>query len=148
MNNCFIILAGGESKRFNSKIPKPYHLYKGKPLLLHSIDKVKEYAKFNKIVLVINKKHKAHIKKLKIKDVKIIIGGKTRAASAYNGLKSVKSNNSKPILTIKSTCRFLSLNFTKLLSINVKKVKNPKNSVIIKSNAINIFFLIKSIIMR
>ena len=41
MSTCFIILAGGESKRFNSKIPKPYHLYKGKPLILHSIDKVK-----------------------------------------------------------------------------------------------------------
>ena len=41
MNVCFIILAAGESKRFNSDIPKPYHLYKGKPLLLHSIDKAK-----------------------------------------------------------------------------------------------------------
>jgi len=55
MNNCFIILAGGESKRFKSNIPKPYQLYKGKPLLLHSIDKAKNYKKFNKIVLVINK---------------------------------------------------------------------------------------------
>ena len=43
MNNCFIILAAGESKRFKSKIPKPYYLYKGKPLFLHSIDKVKEF---------------------------------------------------------------------------------------------------------
>ena len=33
MNNCFIILAGGESKRFNSKKPKPYHLYKGKKVI-------------------------------------------------------------------------------------------------------------------
>ena len=76
MNSCFIILAGGESKRFNSKIPKPYHIYKGKPLLLHSIDKAKNYGKFNKIVLVINKKHKSYIKKLKIKNIKIITGGK------------------------------------------------------------------------
>jgi 2-C-methyl-D-erythritol 4-phosphate cytidylyltransferase/2-C-methyl-D-erythritol 2,4-cyclodiphosphate synthase len=93
MINCFIILAGGESKRFNSKIPKPYHQYKGKPLLLHSIDKVKNYGKFSKIVLVINKKHKAYIKKLKIKGVKIITGGETRAESAYKGLRSVKKYN-------------------------------------------------------
>ena len=98
MNNCFIILAGGESKRFNSKIPKPYHLYKGKPLLLHSIDKAKKYIKFNKIVLVINKKHKARIKELKIKNVKIITGGKTRAESAYKGLKSIKNNNIKYVM--------------------------------------------------
>ena len=121
MNSCFIILAGGESKRFNSKIPKPYHLYKGKPLLLHSIDKVKEYAKFNKIVLVINKKHKVHIKKLKIKDVKIIIGGKTRAVSAYNGLKSVKSNNIKNVLIHDAARPNFSL---KLLDRLYKKLKS------------------------
>ena len=79
MNCCFIILAGGESKRFNSKVPKPYHLFNGKALLLHSIDKAKNYGKFSKIVLVINKKHKTYINKLNIKNVKIIIGGSTRA---------------------------------------------------------------------
>ena len=98
MNSCFIILAGGESKRFNSKIPKPYHLYKGKPLILHSIDKAKSYGKFNKIALVINKKHKSYINKLKIKNIKIIIGGKTRAESAYKALQSVKNYNIKNVL--------------------------------------------------
>ena len=98
MNSCFIILAGGESKRFNSKIPKPYHLYKGKPLLLHSIDKAKKYRKFNEIVLVINQKHKEHIKKLRIKNIKIIIGGNNRAESAYKGLKSIKNKNIKNVL--------------------------------------------------
>ena len=92
MNSCFIILAGGESKRFNSKIPKQYHFYKGKPLLVHSIEKAKKYKKFNKIVLVINKKHKKFIKKLKIKNVKIIFGGKSRANSAKLGLKSIKND--------------------------------------------------------
>jgi len=98
MNNCFIILAGGESKRFNSKTPKPYSLYKGKPLLLHSIDKIKLYKKFNKIVLVINKKHKSFIKKLGIKHIKIIEGGNTRAESAYNALKVIKNSNIKNIM--------------------------------------------------
>jgi 2-C-methyl-D-erythritol 4-phosphate cytidylyltransferase/2-C-methyl-D-erythritol 2,4-cyclodiphosphate synthase len=98
MNSCFIILAGGESKRFNSNTPKPYHLYKGKPLLLHSIHKVKDYGKFNKIVLVINKKHKSYIKELDIPDIKIVIGGKTRAESAYKGLRSIKSHNIKNVM--------------------------------------------------
>ena len=98
MNSCFIILAGGESKRFNSKIPKPYHLYKGKPLLIHSVNKAKEYGKFSKIVLVINEKHKTHIKKLKIKNVKIISGGKTRAESAYKGLKNIMNDNIKNVM--------------------------------------------------
>jgi len=98
MNNCFIILAGGESKRFNSRVPKPYHIYKNKPLILHSIDKIKNYGKFNKIVLVINKKHRSYINKLKIKDIKIILGGKTRAESAYNALRSIKDSNIKEVL--------------------------------------------------
>ena len=98
MSNCFIILAGGKSKRFNSKIPKPYHIYKGKPLILHSIDRVKNYKKFNKIVIVINKIHKKFIEKLKIKNVKIIFGGKTRAESAYRALYSIKNYNIKNVM--------------------------------------------------
>ena len=98
MNNCFILLAGGESQRFNSKIPKPYQLYKGKSLLLHSIDKAKDYNKFSKIVLVINKKHKSYIKKLEIKGVKVVVGGKTRAESAYMGLNSIKNENIKNVM--------------------------------------------------
>jgi 2-C-methyl-D-erythritol 4-phosphate cytidylyltransferase / 2-C-methyl-D-erythritol 2,4-cyclodiphosphate synthase len=98
MNNCFIILAGGESKRFNSKIPKTYHIYKGKPLLLHSIDKAKKYSKFNRIVLVINRKHKSFINKLRVKNIKVVIGGKTRAESAYKALHSIKNYNVKNVL--------------------------------------------------
>jgi len=98
MNNCFIILAAGESKRFNSNLPKLYHLYKGKPLLLHTIDRVKKYGKFNKIVLVINKKHNSYIKKFKIKNIKIIVGGKTRAESSYKALKCIRSYKVKNVL--------------------------------------------------
>ena len=39
-------------------------------------------------------------------------------------------------------CRFLFDNSIKLLSINVKKVKNPTDNVIIKRNIRYIFFLI------
>jgi len=98
MSNCFIILAGGESKRFISNTPKPYHLYKGKPLFLHSIDKAKNYKKFSKIVLVINKTHKKFIKRFNIKNVKIIEGGKTRAESSYKALNSVKNYNIKNVM--------------------------------------------------
>ena len=98
MNSCFIILAAGESKRFNSKLPKPYHLYKNKPLLLHSVDKAKKYKKFSKIVLVINKKHKNLFKKLKLKDLKVIEGCSTRAESAYKALKSIKNYNIKNVM--------------------------------------------------
>ena len=121
MNSCFIILAGGESKRFNSNIPKPYVDYKGKPLLLHSIDKAKVFDKFNKIILVINKKHKNYIKKLNIKNIKIINGGKTRAESAYMALKSIKKNNFKHVIIHDAARPNFSLKLLKKLMDGLKK---------------------------
>ncbi len=121
MSNCFIILAGGESKRFNSKIPKPYCLYKGKPLLLHSIDKAQSYNKINKIVLIINKKHKNLIKKLRIKNIKIIEGGKTRAESAYIGLKFIRNYKIKNVMIHDAARPNFSL---KLLDNLIKELKS------------------------
>ena len=92
MNNCFIILAAGESKRFKSKTPKPYYLYKGKPIFKHSIDKAKESNKFKKIILVINNKHKKFLKNIRLKSIKIINGGKNRSESSLKALKSIKNN--------------------------------------------------------
>ena len=120
MNSCFIILAGGESKRFKSNIPKPYHLYKNKPLLLHSIDKAKSYGRFNKIVVVINKKHRSYIDNLKIKNIKIITGGDTRAKSAYLGLKSVKNLNIKNVLIHDAARPNFSIKLLNTLNENLK----------------------------
>ena len=39
MNNYFIILASGQSKRFNSNRPKQFNIYKNKPLFKHSLEK-------------------------------------------------------------------------------------------------------------
>ena len=60
----------------------------------------------------------------------------------------IKKIYRKNILTNKSICRFASLNFIKLLSIKVKKVKKPNDNFIIKIIIINKFFLINSIIMQ
>ena len=98
MSYCFIILAAGKSKRFNSEKPKQFHLYKGKPLLMHSIDKVKKYKKFSKILLVINKKHKEFVKRLNIKNVEIILGGKTRAESSFKALTKIKKTNIRKVM--------------------------------------------------
>ena len=54
MNNYFVILAAGNSKRFKSDIPKQFINYKGLMLFEHSIKKAKKTKLFNKIILVIN----------------------------------------------------------------------------------------------
>ena len=54
MNNYFIILASGQSKRFNSVKPKQFIKYKNKALFEHSLEKALNSKLFKKIILVIN----------------------------------------------------------------------------------------------
>ena len=56
MNNYFIILASGQSKRFNSNKPKQFITYKNKALFEHSLDKALSSKLFKKIILVVNDK--------------------------------------------------------------------------------------------
>ena len=123
MNNCFIILAAGESKRFKSKTPKPYYLYRGKPLFLHSIDKAKESKKFNKILLVISKKHKRFIKNIRLKNIRIITGGKNRSESSLKALKSIKNSKISKVFIHDAARPNFSL---KLISNLFKGLKNNR----------------------
>ncbi len=88
MNNYFIILASGQSKRFNSSKAKQYIIYKNKPLFEHSIEKALASKLFKKIILVVN--NKKQIKKKYSKNVVIIKGGKERSDSSLIGLKYIK----------------------------------------------------------
>ena len=88
MNNYFIILASGQSKRFNSTKPKQYIIYKNKPLFEHSIEKSLASKLFKKIILVVN--NKKQINKKFAKNVIIIKGGKERSDSSLIGLKYIK----------------------------------------------------------
>ena len=57
MNNYYIILASGQSKRFNSKKPKQFNIYKNKVLFKHSVEKAIKSKLFKKIILVVNNKN-------------------------------------------------------------------------------------------
>ena len=61
---------------------------------------------------------------------------------------NTKSKKSKKIFKINNNCKLLSDNSMKPLSIKVKKVKKPIESVIIKRNIKYIFFLINSYILN
>ena len=126
MSNCFIILAAGESKRFNSHTPKPYIIYKGKPIIQHSIDKAKKCKKIHKILLVINKKHKKFVKVANTKKIKIIVGGKTRAESSYKALQSLKKIKIKNVLIHDAARPNFSI---KLLDRLINELKKNKSVV-------------------
>jgi len=87
MGFSFILLAGGNSNRFKSNLPKPYHKIAGKTLIEVSINKIKQFKQFKKIIVVYNKKHLKYLKKINLKNIITICGGKTRQQSTYNALK-------------------------------------------------------------
>ena len=121
MNNYFIILASGQSKRFNSKKNKQYIIYKNKPLFEHSLNKALSSKLFKKIILVAN--NKEQINKKFPKNVLIIKGGKQRSDSSLIGLEYIKKFKPYNVL-IHDAAR---PNFsTKLLKNLVKSLKKNK----------------------
>ncbi len=119
MNNCFILLAAGKGKRFNSKEKKQFINYNNKPLFMHSIEKAKKSKLFKKIVLVSNKQ-------IKIPNVKVIKGGKERSDSSINALKYLKNKNIKNVF-IHDAAR---PNFSVKLLKKLKKYLNKYKAVV------------------
>ena len=97
MNNYFVILAAGTSKRFSSDVPKQFIKYKGLMLFEHSIKKAKKTKLFNQIILVVNNNHKKYINNYKDNKVKIIFGGNERSKSSFKALKFIKKYNPKNV---------------------------------------------------
>ena len=124
MSFSLILLAAGNSDRFKSKIPKPYHKLGGKTLLEISLAKFKEFKEIKKIAVVINKNHKKYLSNNRIENVKFIIGGNTRSKSTYNALKFlIKYKNLKNVLIHDAARPNFSKNLIKRMIHNSKKFK-------------------------
>jgi len=121
MSNYFIILASGQSKRFNSKKPKQYNIYEGKPLFKHSLDKAFKSKLFKKIVIVVNNKNE--IKEKFPKNVSIIIGGKERSDSSLIALKFIKKYKPTNILIHDAARPNFTINLLNKLITSLKKYK-------------------------
>ena len=139
MNNCFILLAAGKGKRFNSKIAKQYINYKNKPLFLHSIDKAIESKMFKKIILVLDKKNNS----IKNNKISIIIGGKERYQSSQKALDYIKNKNFKNVFIHDAARPNFSIKLLKRLKNNLKNnnavipyIKTENSSKYIRSNKI------------
>ena len=139
MNNYFIILASGQSKRFNSSKPKQFIKYKNKALFEHSLDKALISKLFKKIIIVTN--DKKQIKKKYSKDVLIIKGGKERSDSSLIALKFIKKYKPNNVL-IHDAAR---PNFTiKLLKNLINSLKKNKASIPVISSKDSIKYKVKN----
>ena len=122
MNNYFVILAAGKSKRFDNKIAKQFFSYKNKEIIDHSIEKSINSKLFKMIVVVSNNLIRLK-KKNYPRSVKLIKGGKERSDSSLIALKYIKKFKPLNVL-IHDAAR---PNFTiKLLKKLIKKLKKNK----------------------
>ena len=133
MNNYFIILASGQSKRFNSSKPKQFITYKNKALFEHSLDKAISSNLFKKVVLVVN--DKKLIKKKYSKNVLIIQGGKERSDSSLIALKYIKKFNPNNILIHDAARPNFTINLLRKL-INSLKINKASIPVISSKDSI------------
>ena len=124
MSFSLIILAAGNSQRFRSKIGKPYQKIGGKSLIEININKARNFREIKKIILVYNKKDVNQVKSLKLKNVKLVSGGKTRQQSTFNALRYLISQKGISKVLIHDVAR---PNFsTKLLSSILKNMKTAR----------------------
>ena len=119
-----IILAGGNSSRFRSNIGKPYQKIAGKSLIEINITKARKFKQIKKIILVYNKKDLKRVKSLKLKNVKMIVGGKTRQQSTFNALKHLNNKKGTSRVLVHDVAR---PNFSeKLMSSIMRNMLNAK----------------------
>jgi 2-C-methyl-D-erythritol 4-phosphate cytidylyltransferase/2-C-methyl-D-erythritol 2,4-cyclodiphosphate synthase len=139
MNNYFIILASGQSKRFNSIKPKQFITYKNKALFEHSLDKAIISKLFKKIVLVVN--DKKQIKKKYSKNVLIIKGGKERSDSSLIALKYIKKFKPNNVLIHDAARPNFTINLLKNL---IKSLRTNKASIPVISSKDSIKYKVKN----
>ncbi len=124
MSFCLIILAAGNSHRFGSNVGKPYQKIGGKSLIEINVIKARKFNEIKKIILVYNKKDSKRVRSIKLKNVKLIVGGKSRQQSTYNALRYLVSQKGTTKVLIHDVAR---PNFsTKLLGSILRNMRNAR----------------------
>jgi 2-C-methyl-D-erythritol 4-phosphate cytidylyltransferase len=95
MKKQVIIVAGGEGKRMESDIPKQFIVVAGKPVLMHTIEKFRDFSSEMAITVVLPEPYIELWQSLCLKyrfgiEHNLAKGGSTRFHSVKNGLVKVK----------------------------------------------------------
>ncbi|MCI9440727.1 MAG: NTP transferase domain-containing protein [Ruminococcus sp.] len=93
-----ILLSGGKGKRVRKEIPKQYLLLAGKPIIMHSLERIDKLSEVEEIIIVCEKKYEQEISQMAKqymieKPLKFVQNGETRQESVYQGLLKTKSDN-------------------------------------------------------
>ena len=142
--NIALILAAGIGSRMNNDTPKQFMLINGKPLLFYSLSTFNNHDQIDEIYVVTNIENLSTVKGIirennlkKVRD--IIIGGKTRQESIYNGLKGIPNVSSEDIILIHDSARplvtkeIIDRNIDACLAYNAVNTVIPVTDSLVKS---------------
>ncbi|MES2133971.1 MAG: 2-C-methyl-D-erythritol 4-phosphate cytidylyltransferase [Bacteroidota bacterium] len=93
-----IIVAGGTGTRMQSTVPKQFIEIKGKPILIHTIEKFIEFDEFINIVVCVHHDYLTDANFMLAeyfpeKNIHTVVGGETRFHSVKNGLNCIANKN-------------------------------------------------------
>ncbi len=92
-----IVLSGGKGRRMENKVPKQYLLLAGKPIIMHSLERIDMIPEVGEIVVVCEKDYVPAIEKMVGQyniTTKIVFAdaGATRQESVFSGLQKVSND--------------------------------------------------------
>ena len=94
---CAIILASGNSTRFNSEIPKQFHKLNGHMLLDYPIQTFSECSEIDRLIIVVPENYCSVIQK-EYPDHSVISGSSSRKESAFKGLLACPPETEKVLI--------------------------------------------------
>lgn len=104
-----IIVAGGSGSRFGADVPKQYCLLDGRPVLMHTIDAMREAVPFGEMLLVISRDMhplwQSLCRSSAFESPRVVYGGPTRASSVRNALMSIGAVSPDDVVLIHDGAR-------------------------------------------
>lgn len=93
-----VMLSGGTGTRMNNIVPKQYLLLAGKPVIMHTLERLDRIEQVSKIVIVCAEEYVSSIQLMLnqygiSKEVEFAPAGETRQASVKSGLHFVETKN-------------------------------------------------------
>ncbi len=93
-----LLLSGGIGTRMQQDIPKQHLLLFGRPIIIHTLERVDKIEEIGEIIITCPKQYIEELENMIInynlnKSIKIIQGGNTRQESVFKGLTEINNNS-------------------------------------------------------
>jgi len=115
-----LVVAAGSGKRMGAEVPKQYLPIYGKPLVVHTLERIALCKSIDEIVVVVpegdERKMEEYIEKWRVDKIEhIVAGGPRRQDSVFRGLKKVSENveivivhdGVRPLISVSKICELI-----------------------------------------